>query len=163
MQRKDNYSTAWLLQLSIIAKYLDNEELMANALNYFLQHTLSFTLDENSFYLNVNWNRKLEYNIFYMSDMIAVESEILRNYVPSIWEERYYYGRGAGDLINYQYSGILNNSLKKAGYYNGRFLSLLFAGKAYDNSRYLELFRDLNAGEYEEGNFPVRQPVLWIK
>jgi TonB family protein len=163
MQRKDNYSTAWLVQLSMIAKYLDNDELMANALNYFLQHTLSFTLDEGSFYLNDNVNRKLEYNIFYMSDMLAIESEILKQYDPEIWEGRFYYGRRVGDLINYEYSGILNNDLKTVGYYNGRFLSLLLAGKAYDNPRYLELWRDLNAGEFKEGNFPVRQPVLWIK
>ncbi|MCK4530974.1 MAG: hypothetical protein KAU44_07325, partial [Candidatus Marinimicrobia bacterium] len=64
---------------------------------------------------------------------------------------------------NYLYSGILNNELKTMGNYDGRFLSLLFAGKAYNNHHYLELWRDLQNGEPKESEFPIRQPVLWIK
>ena len=163
MHEKNNYSTAWLLQLSIIAKYLDDKELMRNALDYFQQHTLSFTLDDNYFYLDQKWNRDLEFNIFFMTDMMAIEVEVLKDKGVNIWRELYFNGKRVGDLINYQYSGILNNNLKTAGHYDGRFLSLLFAGKAYDNPRYLELWRNLQIGEPKESEFPIRQPVLWIK
>ncbi len=163
MNRKDNYSTAWLLQLSAIAKHLDDDELMANSLDYFRQHTLVFVLKDNSFYFNPAWNRKLEYNIFLMGDMLALEAALLKDRDLDPWKEGYYTGKRVGDLINYLYSGILNNELKTMGNYDGRFLSLLFAGKAYDNTRYLELWRDLQYEEPKGSEFPVRQPILWIK
>ena len=98
-----------------------------------------------------------------MTDMMAIEVEVLKDKGVNIWRELYFNGKRVGDLINYQYSGILNNNLKTAGHYDGRFLSLLFAGKAYNNPRYLELWRDLQIGEPKESEFPIRQPVLWIK
>ena len=163
MRRKDNYSTAWLLQVSMIAKHLDDDEMMGKAENYFQQHTMSFALNDHSLYFDENSNRKLEYNIFSMADMMAIECEILSDRGSNAWENNYYNGTKAVDLINYLYSGILNNELKTMGNYDGRFLSLLFAGKAYDNSHYLELWRDLQIGKEGAGDFPVRQPVLWVK
>jgi hypothetical protein len=44
--------------------------------------------------------------------------------------------------------------------------SLLFAGLAYHEQRYIDLWRKLNPDPTNEEvirNFPIRQPVLWAK
>ena len=44
--------------------------------------------------------------------------------------------------------------------------ALLFAGSAYYNSEYIDLWRTLHPlPETEEGlrNFPIREPILWVK
>jgi hypothetical protein len=58
---------------------------------------------------------------------------------------------------------LLNFDLMIDPDYRGRYNSLLLAGKAYKNSRYLDMWRDLNTGEMETTAFPIREVVLWTK
>lgn len=161
--RKDTYGTAWLLQISAIARYLDDKFLMENCEEYFQQFSLPHAASYDSPLFDAQENRTFNNNIFLNADMIVLITQLLTDHDYNAWGQKISSGQRVGDIVNYLYSGILNNELKTMGHYDGRFLSLLFAGKAYDNPRYLELWRDLQAGEPKESEFPIRQPVLWIK
>ncbi|MEA2076857.1 MAG: TonB family protein [Candidatus Marinimicrobia bacterium] len=161
--RKDTYGTAWLLQITAIARYLDDKFLMGNCEEYFQQFSLPHTANYDSPLFNAQKNRTFNDNIFLNADIMALITHLITDHDYNAWGQKINSGQRVGDIVNYLYSGILNNELKTAGHYDGRYLSLLFAGKAYDNPRYLELWRDLQAGEDKAGDFPIRQPLLWIK
>ena len=161
--RKDTYASAYLLQMCAIARYLDDGFLLESCRDYFRQYSLAHFASYDSPLLNSDLNREFKNNIFLNTDLLALVTHILTDKDYNAWEQTISTGQGVGDIVNYLYSGILNNELKKMGNYDGRFLSLLFAGKAYNNHHYLELWRDLQNGEPKESEFPIRQPVLWIK
>ena len=163
MQRKDNVALAWLTQMAAVSTFRNDPEKIGMCRYYFKEHTLPYLNDANSNYYIKAMNRQYLYNIFIASDMLAHAVELISDETYNAWEEVTSGFRRPGDLINYLYSGILNYDLKLAGYYDGRFNSLLLAGKAYDNSRYLEMWRDLNSGEAEQTEFPIREAVLWTK
>ena len=161
--RKDTYSSAYLLQMCSIFGYLDDTFLVEYCRDYFSQSSLPHFASYDSSLYNPALNRGFKDNIFINTDLLAFAAHILTNKYFDAWNFKISTGQKVGDIVNYMYSGILNNELKTAGNYDGRFLSLLFAGKAYDNPRYLELWRDLQIEQDNVGNFPIRQPVLWIR
>jgi len=161
--RKDTYGSAYLLQLCSIADYLEDDLLLDNCRDYFSQYSLPHFASYDSPLLNPALNRTFKDNIFLNTDLLIIAAYILTDKDFDAWNFKISSGQRVGDVVNYLYSGILNDKLKTMGNYDGRFLSLLFAGKAYDNPRYLELWRDLQVGRDKIGNFPIRQPILWIK
>lgn len=164
MQRKDNYALAWFLQMASVAAHKINvPEEMDRTRYYFKEHINKFINDGNSNYYHMNTNRHYTHNIFMASDMLAVALELISDKTYSAWNEVTGGIKRPGDMVNYLFSGILNYDLKLAGYYDGRFNALLLAGKAYENSRYLEMWRDLNTGKTETTAFPIREVVLWVK
>ena len=161
--RKDTYGSAYLLQMCSIAAYLEDNFLLGNCRDYFTQYSLPYFASYESPLSNSNVNRGFKDNIFLNADLLALVSHILTDNDFNVWEFKINTGQRIGDIVNYMYSGILNDELKTMGNYDGRFLSLLFAGKALNNPRYLELWRDLQYDEPKESEFPVRQPVLWME
>jgi TonB family protein len=163
MQREDNYSLAWLLQIASVARYRNDEEMLDKARYYFKEHSLKFLTEPGTPYLNFTVNQPDMYNIFTAADLVAAITESLSDRDFDAWTEITSGVQRPGDLINAMYSGLLNFDLMIDPDYRGRYNSLLLAGKAYKNSRYLDMWRDLNTGERETTAFPIREVVLWTK
>ncbi|MCK4812818.1 MAG: TonB family protein [Candidatus Marinimicrobia bacterium] len=161
--RINTYGTAWLLQITVIGDFLEDESLRESAKQYFQTITLPNLVAVTSPVLQDDLNRTFTDNIFLNIDILTCLSQILsdKDYHP--WEIKIATGETVDVAMRYLYSGILNNTLNTAGYYKGRFLSLLLAGKVYEQPEYLELWKKLQDDFNAENDFPLRQPLLWLK
>jgi len=163
LSRKDIYSLSYFVQLAAIAVHLENMEDVDDLRRVFRDNIQSFTENEPSAFWDYQVNRGEKYNIFLAADLMAIAAQLLSNDQYNAWESEEFSTRRAGDIINYLYSGILNEVLDPAGSYHGRYISLLLAGKAYENVRYLDMWHDLNSVKMEQDGYPIREPVLWTK
>lgn len=158
--KKNAYGVAWLAQISTIAEYLGDKYLLKTCREYFEEITIPYVLSQNSKLLKSPTNLLFEHDLLLHADYLVVIATVLSDENYSAWEVMDEQGRRIGDLVNYIYSGVLNNRIYLGEHYKGRFASLYLAGKAYDNFRYLDLWRSLQNNDVEI-DFPVRELLLW--
>ncbi len=160
-ERLDVYGNAWLLQVSVLADYLGDKEMEAIAGTYYRELLLPALAGASSPLYHNGVNRSFSDNIFLNADLLAMNAQVLSGGRTDLWQWKFDGGRSLNTLISYMHQEIIREELKTEDHYRGRFLSLLFAGLAYENNGYLELWRALEERFRENTNPPLRQPVLW--
>ena len=158
--KKNTYGMAWLAQMVTISDYLKDEYLLMTCREYYEEITIPYILSEQSSLLISPANLEFQNDLLINAEYLAVIATVLSNKHYNAWLITDKYGRRPGDLINYIYSGLLNNRISQGEHYRGRFSFLYFAGKAYDNFRYLELWQKLQESD-KSLDFPIREVLLW--
>jgi len=170
---RNNHATCWALQAAEFASYTKNAEVTA-----FCKDRYKTVFLPNQFAANGSFPQELRrtkpysYSLFNLDAMTTLV-QILSTPEDNLWTYQLPDGRGMEKAIAYMYPFIKDKKTwplpPDVEYFNdfpNRQPSLLFAGLAYSNSDYIALWRSLNPDPTVDEvirNFPIRQPVLWVK
>ncbi len=172
---KNNHGACWVAQAAAFAAFTGNREVTALCCDRFKNNLLPDQLAPNgSFPLELARTKPYSYSLFDL-DVLAIICRILSedgNLPDSLWRYSLPDGRRYKEVIEYMFSFIKDKSswpyAHDVEYFDdlpNRQPSLLFAGLAYREPKYIALWRTLPPDPKTPEivrNFPVRQPLLWL-
>ena len=170
---RNNHGTCWVMQVAEFARYTRNASLIAFCRDRYKTVLLpNQVAADGSFPEELRRTKPYGYSLFNLDAMTAV-CQILSDRANDLWRYELPDGRGIRKAVAFMFPFIED---KKAWphrpdvmYHDEwpmRHSSLLFAGVAYSESKYLDLWRRLPADSTVEEvirNFFIRQPVLWTQ
>ncbi len=172
-ERNNNHGTCWVMQVAEFARLTDNKELMNYCRDRFKTVLLPNQMAaDGSFPLELARTKPYGYSLFNLDAMGAV-CQILSTPDDNLWTYELPDGRSMKKAMEFMFPFI--NDKSKWPYppdvmyfeeWPVQQPSLLFAGLALNESKYIELWKKLKPEPTsEEGlrNFPIRQPVLWVE
>ncbi len=171
-ERKNNHGSCWVLQVAEFARLTGNDTLLAFCRDRFKTVLLPQQLAaDGSFPLELERTKPYGYSLFNL-DALAILCEILSTPEDNLWDYQLDDGRGMKKAMEYIYPYIADKNRwphpPDVMYFEEwplRHPSLLFAGLAWREEGYLELWRRLPpepATEEGSRNFPLRYPLLWL-
>ena len=171
---KNNHGTCWAAQAAAFAALTRNEDAMALCRDRFRELLLEQMAANGSFPLELSRTKPYSYSLFDL-DMLAVVCEIASKPGDSpdnLWQFSLPNGDRYEKAVEFMYPYIKDKSKwpypQDVEYFDdlpNRQPSLLFAGLAYREPKYIALWRTLPPDPKTAEiirNFPVRQPVLWV-
>lgn len=172
MNTKNNHGTCWVMQTAMFAKLVEDKKTMDMCRSRFKEILLPGQMDaEGGFPLELKRTKPYNYSLFNLDAMAAI-CQILSTEKDNLWKFKLSDGRQMKKAIEFMVPFIADKSSWKYSpdvmfyeYYPVRQPSLLFGGLAYNESKYIELWKTLNPDPRNEEvirNFPIRQPILWI-
>jgi len=169
---KNNHGSCWLLQAAEFALLTGN----GSAIGEFrerLKNTIIPTqvAADGSFPLELARTKPYGYSLFNL-DALGVLAHVLSKGSDVLWDYALPDGRGVAKCFRFMAPFIANKQSwphrRDVQYFDDlpvRQPSLLFAGLAYRNSQYLDLWKRLDPDPQVPEvirNHPVRQPLLWL-
>lgn len=172
-EAKNNHGTCWVMQVAEFARYVGNRELTAFCRERFGRVLLPNQLAEDgSFPLELRRTKPYGYSLFNL-DALATICEILSTRQDNLWKLQLPDGRGIARAMDFMFPFIEDKKKwprePDVMYFDEwpmRHPSLLFAGLGIGRPEYVTLWRRLKADSTVDEvirNFPIRQPVLWVK
>lgn len=172
MNAKNNHGTCWTMQTAMFAKLVGDEKIMDLCRNRFKEKLLPEQMAaDGGFPLELKITKPYNYSLFNLDAMAAI-CQILSTEKDNLWKFTLPDGRQMKKAVEFMYPYIADKStwnfppdVMFYEYYPVRQPSLLFGGIAYNETKYIELWKTLNADPVNEEvirNFPIRQPILWI-
>ena len=172
---KNNHGTCWVAQVAAFAALTGNRQAMILCRDRFKKDLLPTQLAPNgSFPLELARTKPYSYSLFNL-DMLAVVCQIASaEDIPeyNLWQFELPNGDRYEKAVDYMLPYIQDKSKwpykQDVEYFNdlpNRQPSLLFAGLAYREPKYIALWRTLPADPKTAEivrNFPIRQPLLWV-
>ena len=169
---KNNHATCWVMQVAAFAQLTGNEAVLDDCRRRFKTILLPDQMaSDGSFPLELQRTKPYGYSIFNL-DAFAAICQILSTPVDNLWTFRLPDGRGMARAVAYLFPFLKDKSTwphpKDVMYFDQwpvRQPCLLFAGLAFDESRYLDLWRTLDGSPAVEEvlrNLPIRHPLLWV-
>jgi hypothetical protein len=169
---KNNHGTCWVMQVAAFAHLVGNQELLAYCRDRFKTVLVPNQIAaDGRFPEELRRTKPYGYSLFNLEAMATV-CQILSSPSDNLWTFSLPDGRGIARAIAYMYPYIKDKKswpLKPDVMYDAewpmRQSSLLFAGRAFRNSEYVDLWKTLKADSSVEEvirNFFIRQPVLWV-
>jgi hypothetical protein len=171
-EQKNNHGAEWVMQVAEYAQLVNDREQIAYCKKRFKEVLLPNQMAEDgSFPKELARTKPYSYMLFNLDLMTAI-CQILSDQTDNLFDFQLSDGRGVRKGIEFMYPYIADKSQWKHPpdvmyyeYFPNRQPCLLFAGLAYNEKKYLELWKKLNPDpDNEEAirNFPIRQPVLWL-
>ncbi len=168
----NNHSTAWLLQATAFADFLEDEAMLEECRDRVRDIIIPRQMDaDGSFPSEINRTRPYGYSLFNW-DMIGVLHQILSTPEENLWHFETDDGHGlelANDFIvpyiDDKDSWPHDLDIEYHEDWPMRHPTLLFAGMAYDRPELIELWEELPADSsvHEVVRiFTIRQPLLWM-
>ena len=169
---KNNHGTCWVLQVAEFASYTGNADWVNFCRDRFTSVILPNQIAPNgSFPLELARTKPYGYCLFNL-DVMTTACQVLSTPEHNLWNFALADGRGVRKAVEYMFPYIAHKEtwprppdVQSFDQWPVRHPSLLFAGLAYSQPQYLELWRKLNPDPTVEEairNFPIRQPVLWV-
>jgi hypothetical protein len=171
-EAKNNHGTCWVMQVAAFARLTGNEELLVFSRSRFKTVLVPNQMGaDGSFPLETARTKPYGYSLFNL-DAMATAAWILSTPADDLWRFETADGRGLRRAVAWMAPFIRDR--KKWPFppdvmYDDRWPmrqpSLLFAGLAYGEPGYLELWKTLPADSTVDEvvrNFFVRQPLLWV-
>ena len=168
----NNHATCWVLQVAAFAQYTGNAPLMRDARQRFKTVLLEQMAPDGSFPRELGRTKPYGYSLFNLEAMATI-AQILSTPEDDLWTFELPDGRGMRKAMAYMVPYIRDKKswprppdVMYHANWPMRQASLLFAGVAFKESSYLELWSSLPAdSDVEEvvRNFFVRQPLLWFE
>ena len=169
---KNNHGTCWVMQVAAFARLTANRELSAYSRDRFLTVLVPNQIAaDGSFPLEMARTKPYGYSLFNLDAMSTI-CQILSTPQENLWTFELPDGRGIRKAVAFLAPYIRDKSkwpkppdVMYDQEWPMRQCCLLFAGLAFDNPDYLELWRTLKADSTVEEvirNFFIRQPVLWV-
>ena len=170
---KNNHGTSWLLQAAGFASYAGNGSVLDDCRERLLQELLPGQLAANgSFPLELARTKPYSYSLFNL-DILGMSAHVLSNRREDIWTRELPDSRSLEAAFRFMAPYIENKQTwpyrHDVEYFDDlpvRQPSLLFAGLAYRNPEYLNLWKRLDPDPTVPEiirNHPIRQPLLWMK
>ena len=169
---KNNHGTCWVMQVAAFAHLVGNEELMTYCRNRFKTVLVPNQIAvDGRFPEELRRTKPYGYSLFNLEAMAAV-CQILSTPADNLWTFALSDGRSIARAVEYMYPYIKDKKSwpqKPDVMYDEewpmRQSCLLFAGLAFRNSDYVDLWKTLRGDSTVEEvirNFFIRQPVLWV-
>jgi len=169
---KNNHGTCWIMQGAEFARLTGNKELIAYCSDRFKTVLVPNQIaSDGSFPEELRRTKPYGYCLFNLEAMTAI-CQILSTPADNLWRFQLADGRGVRLAMTYMFPFLKDKTrwtLKPdVMYYSEwpmRQTSLLFAGLAYGEPDYVNLWKTLKPDSQVEEvirNFFIRQPVLWI-
>lgn len=169
---KNNHGTCWVMQVAQFAQYTGNRPLVEFCSGRYKSVLLPDQLAaDGSFPLELKRTKPYSYSLFNL-DAMATICQIVSTPRDDLWKFRLADGRSMQAAMAFMFPYIADKKSwphpPDVQYFDDfpvRQPSLLFAGLAYSERQYIELWRKLNPDPTVDEvirNYPVRQPVLWV-
>ena len=170
---KNNHATCWIFQAAAFAKLVDDTATISFCKNRFKNVLLPNQMAaDGSFPLEIKRTKPYSYSLFNLEAMTGI-CQLLSTNDDNLWKFTLQDGRNMKKAVEFMYPYILDKSKwqypSDVMYFDEwpvRESSLLFAGLQLNEQQYIDLWKKLKADPTVEEvvrNFPVRQPVLWLK
>jgi hypothetical protein len=177
---RNNHGTCWVAQVAAFAAFTGDENAMALCRERFRDHLLPAQMAaDGSFPLELARTKPYIYSLF-NQDMLAMVCLIASasgatasGATNDLWEYALPNGNRYKKAVEFMFPFIEDKSkwpyVHDVEYFDdlpNRQPSLLFAGLAYHEPKYIALWRTLPADPKTPEivrNFPIRQPVLWVR
>jgi hypothetical protein len=177
---KNNHATCWVVQVAAFAAYTGNENAMALCRERFRDVLLPGQMAaDGSFPLELKRTKPYSYSLFNL-DMMAMVCVIASaagtapdGATNNLWQFALADGDRLKKAVDFMFPYIEDKSkwpyAHDVEYYDdlpNRQPSLLFAGLAYREPKYIALWKTLPPDPKTAEiirNFPIRQPVLWVR
>ena len=168
---RNNHGTCWVMQVAEFARYTGRESLTAFCRDRYQTVLLpNQVAADGSFPEELRRTKPYGYSLFNLDAMTAV-CQILSDRANDLWRYELADGRGIRKAVAFLFPYIDNKQAwphqPDVMYHDEwpmRHPSLLFAGVAYGETKYLERWKRLPADSKVEEvirNFFIRQPLLW--
>jgi hypothetical protein len=169
----NNHGTCWVMQVAAFAHLTGDQETLAYANNRFKAVLLpNQEAADGSFPQEMKRTKPYGYSLFNLEAFSTI-AQILSTGTDNLWTFELADGRGLRKAVAFMAPFIRDKSkwpLKPDVMYDHewpmRQSSLLFAGLAFNDTAYIDLWKTLPADSTVEEvirNFFLRQPVLWVK
>ena len=168
----NNHSTCWCMQVAEYAKFTNDTTKLNYCRKFFKDELLPNQMSANgSFPLELKRTKPYGYSLFNLDAMVMV-AEILSTPNDNLFDFTTQDGKNLKTAIEFMYPYIKEKSSwpyqKDVMYFNDwpvRQPSLLFGGMAYNEIKYINLWKTLNPSPSKAEilrNFFIRQPILWV-
>ena len=169
---KNNHTTCWVMQVAAFAQVTGNAAVLDDCRRRFKTILLPGQMaPDGSFPLELQRTKPYGYSIFNL-DAFATICQILSTPADNLWAFTLPDGRGMARAVAYLFPFLKDKSTwphaKDVMYFDAwpvRQPSLLFAGLAFNEPRYLDLWRSLDGSPTVDEvlrNLPIRHPLLWV-
>jgi hypothetical protein len=172
---KNNHGACWVAQAAAFAAFTGNQDAMALCRERFKNNLMPDQLAPNgSFPLELARTKPYSYSLFDL-DVLAIVCEIASapgDSPDNLWQFKLPDGDRYKKAVDFMFPFIQDKSkwpyAHDVEYFDdlpNRQPSLLFAGLAYREPKYIALWRTLPPDPKTAEiirNFPVRQPLLWV-
>ncbi len=170
---KNNHAVAYWLQVAVFARFTGDEKRLAESRRQFKEEFVGMQMSaDGSFPAELSRTKPYAYSIFQL-DNIATLCQVLSTPEEDLWAYQLPDGRGIRQAVAYLYPFLADKSkwplppdVQSWEGWPSRQPSLLFAGIALNEDRYVDLWRGLPSDptDPEVGrNIAITQPLLWIK
>lgn len=169
---KNNHAVAYWLQVAVFAQFVGDEKLMEECRSEFKNEFVARQMAEDgSFPRELARTKPYGYSIFQLDNM-ATLCQVLSTPKEDLWKFELPDGRGMAKAMAYMYPYLGDKTKwprsKDVQAWEGwpaRQPSLLFAGIALHDQKYLDLWKKLPADPSNEEvrrNIAIREPILWV-
>jgi hypothetical protein len=169
----NNHSVAYFLQLAVYAKFAGDEKKVAECRRQYKEVFLPKQMaPDGSFPRELARTKPYGYSIFQLDNLITL-AQVLSAPQDDLWNFTLPDGRGARKAMEYLYPYLADKSTwpKKPDiasweFWPARQPCLLFAGLAFGEQKYLDLWKKLPPDPQDpevRRNIAITQPVLWAK
>ena len=172
----NNHAVAYWLQIAVFAQFIGDAPDLADCREHFKNVFVAKQMaPDGSFPRELARTKPYGYSIFQLDNM-ATLCQVLSTPGHNLWQFQLPDGRGMRKAIEFMYPYLADKSKWLAdGHHqdiqawNGwpaREPSLLFAGLAYGDKKYLDLWRKLSADPTNSEvrrNIAISEPVLWVQ
>jgi hypothetical protein len=169
---KNNHATCYWLQVASFANLIGDSDLLAICRERFKNQLLPQMGTDGSFPQELKRTKPYGYSLFNLDQMSAI-CQTLSTDSDDFWAFTLPGGQSLHEGALYMYPYVKNKSawpLKPdVMYYEFwpiRSCAWLFAGLAYGEAKYLDLWKSLDANPTSPEvlrNLPIRQPLLWVQ
>lgn len=169
---KNNHGTCWIVQAAAFGRLVGNASVLQACRERLTTVIFPTQLAlDGSLPLELARTKPYGYSLFNL-DALGMAAQILSGETTDLWSYKLADGRGLGACIRFMAPYIANKQAwpfrHDVQYFDDlpvRQPSLLFAGLAYRNREYVELWQRLDPDPTIAEvirNHPFRQPILWI-
>jgi hypothetical protein len=172
-ERGNNHGTCWVMQVAAFARMLGDQATLEYCRTRFKTWLLPNQMfQDGSFPLEMRRTKPYGYALFQL-DQLATVAQILSTPQDNLWAFTLADGRSLKKAVEFMYPFIADKSRWRLPpdvmyfeYWPVRHAALLFAGLAYREPKYLDLWKRLPADPVMteiQRNMPVRYPSLWVE
>jgi len=172
MNAANNHGTCWVAQVAAFASFTGDEEKLAMCRKRYKEMLLPKQMaDDGSFPLELKRTKPYGYSLF-NADAMATVCQILSTKDDDLWQFTTPDGKSMRKGVAWIHPYIADKSKwpgkQDVMYWDQwpvRSPVLLFGGLAYDEQKYLDTWKTLEANPTNDEvlrNVPLREPVLWV-
>ncbi len=170
---KNNHSVAYFVQIAAFARFIDDTDKLAECRRQFKEVFIPNQMAvDGSFPLELKRTKPYGYSIFQL-DNLATLCQALSTPSENLWSFKLADGRGIGVAMEFLFPYLADKSkwphppdVQAWEAWPARQSSLLFAGLAFGEPKYLELWKKLNPDPTNpevRRNIAITQPILWLQ
>lgn len=172
----NNHAVAYWLQVAVFSQFTGNQKQLDDCRQHFKEVFVPEQMAaDGSFPRELARTKPFGYSIFQMDNM-ATLCQVLSTPQHNLWQFQLPDGRGIRKAVEFMYPYLVDkNKWLADGHHKdiqawdgwpARQPALLFAGLAFNDQDYLDLWRKLNSDPTNEEvrrNVAIKQPVLWVE